>query len=83
MSMAARDHRFGWQQLETRIGDYLEREGAPSSVAARLSHAAIRIHAESADSIDHGQLSDRIMDEAQTLLETWQAGRREQVPVHS
>ena len=82
MSMAARDHRFGWQQLEIRIGDYLEREGVPSGEAARLSRAAICIHAESADSIDDGQLHELVMDEAQTLLETWQAVRREQVPAH-
>ena len=68
---------FGWQELEERIGDYLRDEGIPSTEAGRLSHAVIRRCADAANSIDRHQLRDSAMDEARTLLATWQAARRE------
>ena len=76
------DAPFSWQELEERIGDYLRDEGIPSSEAGRLSHAVIRRCADAADSIDRDRLRDSAMDEAQTLLATWQAARRENLLGH-
>jgi hypothetical protein len=70
---------FGWEELEDRIGDYLYRKGVSAPEAGRMAHAVIRMCAEAADSIDRDQLTHSAMDEAQTLLQTWQAGRREQL----
>ena len=77
------DAAFSWQELEERIGDYLRDEGIPSSEAGRLSHAVIRRCADAADSIDRDRLRDSAMDEAQTLLATWQAARRENLLAHA
>lgn len=73
------DAPFGWQELERRIGEHLHTEGVPSAEAGRLSHAVIRMCADAADSIDRHQITENALAEARTLLETWQATRREQL----
>jgi hypothetical protein len=73
------DATFRWQDLATRIGDYLCREGVPAAQAAELSRQVIRMCADAADSLDRRRLGDEAMDEARTLLETWQVNRREQM----
>jgi hypothetical protein len=76
---ATTDETFRWRDLAERIGDYLRREGVPSAQAAQLSQAVIRMCADAADSIQRGQVGAEAMDEARTLLETWQVNRREQM----
>ena len=78
-AISASREPFGWEELEDRIGDYLYREGVPAPEAGRMTHAVIRMCAEAADSIERDQLGHSAMDEARTLLETWQAARREQL----
>ena len=73
------DATFRWQDLAARIGDYLCREGVPEAQARDLSRQVIRICADAADSLDRTRIRDEAMDEARTLLETWQVNRREQM----
>jgi hypothetical protein len=72
------DAPFAWQSLEQRVQDHLLAEGIPAAQASRLSHKIIVICANDADSIDRDGLDERAFDEARTLVETWQASRREQ-----
>jgi hypothetical protein len=76
---ATTDETFRWRDLAERIGDYLCREGVPAAQAAQLSQAVIRMCADAADSMHRAQVGAEAMDEARTLLETWQVNRREQM----
>jgi hypothetical protein len=73
------DKTFRWQDLAEQIGNYLHREGVPAAQAAQLSREVIRMCADAADSLSRDELRDDAMDEARTLLETWQVNRREQM----
>ena len=73
------DAPFRWEDLAGRIGEFLRREGVPEAQATALSRQVIRMCADAADSLDRARLSDEAMDEARTLLETWQVNRREQM----
>ncbi len=75
----ADDEPLSWQELAERIGAYLQSEGVPTAQARHLSQAVIRMCADAADSLERHRLHDDAMDEARTLLETWQASRREQI----
>jgi hypothetical protein len=72
------DAAFAWEMVEQRVAEYLRGEGVPAAVARRLSHAVIRMCADEADSVARGSRQDRALEEARTLLETWQANRCEQ-----
>ena len=70
---------FAWQSLERRIQDHLLEEGMTDAGAERLSREIIAICAADADTLDPESMSERASDEARTLLQTWQAMRREQL----
>ena len=70
---------FAWQSLEQRIQGHLLEEGMTSAGAERLSREIIAICAADADSLDPEGMDERAFDEARTLLQTWQATRREQL----
>lgn len=70
---------FAWRSLEQRIHDHLVDEGMSNAGAARLSREIIAICAADAETLDPERMDERALDEACTLLQTWQAMRREQL----
>ena len=70
---------FAWRSLEQRIHDHLMDEGMSKTGAARLSREIIAICAADAETLDPERMDERALDEACTLLQTWQAMRREQL----
>jgi LDH2 family malate/lactate/ureidoglycolate dehydrogenase len=67
---------FGWSSLKRRVAAYLEGEGVPTDQADRFSQEIIALCADEADSIGADRIEQRVQNEAQTLLEGWQAARR-------
>ena len=54
-------------------------EGMTDTAATRLSREIIAICAADADRLDPEGMDERAFDEARTVLQTWQATRREQL----
>ena len=54
-------------------------EGMTDTAATRLSREIIAICAADADRLDPEDMNERAFDEARTVLQTWQASRREQL----
>ena len=67
---------FGWPALKQGVGEYLELQGVPSAQAERFSQQIIAQCADDAESIGFDHMGQRVLSEAQTLLEGWHAARR-------
>lgn len=68
-----------WQSLRGRVHAHLVDEGMSAAQADRISREIIAICAANADSLDPETMNERAFDEARTLLQTWEATRREQL----
>jgi hypothetical protein len=66
-----------WSCLRERVQRYLEDQGVPAPQAERFSHAIVVLCANEGEpgSVDH--LSQRAINEAETLLIGWRAARRD------
>jgi hypothetical protein len=65
-----------WRRLRQHVQRYLEREGVPVLQAERFSHEIIVLCAQEAEAASVDGMGERALDEAQTILEGWQASRR-------
>jgi hypothetical protein len=76
LEMQPEDARVRWRRLKQRVQRYLEREGVPVMQAERFSHEIIVMCAQEAEAASVDAMGERALDEAQTILEGWQASRR-------
>jgi hypothetical protein len=66
-----------WRSLKEHVQHYLEREGIPLAQAERYSHEIVVLCAHDLEAADGADLNARALDEAETMLESWHAARRE------
>jgi hypothetical protein len=76
LELQPEDAPVRWHRLRQRVQRYLEREGVPVLQAERFSHEIIVLCAQEAEAASVDGMGERALDEAQTILEGWQASRR-------